>query len=76
MLLLFCSDDYNISLLSGKQPSYLPLREMSQDKLKVLKNYFKKNLAKRFICLSNSLAATPILFVKKPSDGLCLYVDY
>ena len=76
MLPLFCSDDYDILLLPGKQSSYSPLRRMSQNELKVLKNYLEENLAKRFICLSNSLAAASILFVKKSSGSLHLCVDY
>ena len=33
-------------------------------------------LDKGFICVSNSPAATLVLFAKKPSEGLRFYVDY
>lgn len=69
-------EDYDIPLLPGKQPPYSPLRGMSQDELRVLKKYLEENLAKGFIRPSNSPAAAPILFVKKPSGGLRLCVDY
>ena len=49
---------------------------MSWDELLVLKKYLKENLAKGFIRVGSSPAATPILFVRKPGGGLRLYVDY
>jgi len=49
---------------------------MSRDELLVLKKYLEENLAKGFIRVSSSPAATPILFVRKPGGGLRLYVDY
>lgn len=69
-------EDYDIPLLPGKQPPFTPLRGMSQDELRVLKKYLEENLAKGFIRLSNSPAAAPVLFVKKPSGGLRFCVDY
>lgn len=69
-------EDYDIPLIPGKQPPFTPLRGMSQDELKVLKKYLEENLAKGFIRLSNSPAAAPVLFVKKPSGGLRFCVDY
>ena len=76
MLLLFCSDNYNILLLSDKQSSYLPLKEMFQNELKILKNYFKKNLIKRFIHFNNSSTAVLILFIKKSLNNLYLCINY
>ncbi len=49
---------------------------MSRDELLVLKKYLKENLAKGFIRVSSSPVAAPILFVRKPGEGLRLYVDY
>ena len=43
---------------------------MSKDKLLVVKKYINKYLNKGFICLSISLAATPILLAKKPKGGI------
>ena len=43
---------------------------MSQNKLKVLDKTLKDYLSKNFICASKSLAAAPILFIKKPDRGL------
>ena len=49
---------------------------MSQDKLKVLQEYLHKNLEKGFIQSSSSPAASPVLFIKKPEEGLHFCVDY
>ena len=49
---------------------------MSKDKLLVIKKYINKYLNKGFICLSISLAATPILLTKKPGGGIQFYINY
>ena len=49
---------------------------MSRDELQVLKKYLEENLVKGFIRASSSPIAAPVLFVKKPSGGLRLCVDY
>ena len=76
MLLLPHSDNYDISLLKEKQSLFCNLREMSQDKLLMLKKYLKENLIKGFIWVSSSLIIMSILFVRKSKEELCLCVDY
>jgi hypothetical protein len=49
---------------------------MSRDELLVLKKYLEENLPKGFIRPSKSSAASPVIFIKKPSRGLRLCVDY
>jgi hypothetical protein len=40
------------------------------------KQYLVDNLGKGFIVPSQALYASPILFVKKPSGGLCFCIDF
>ena len=49
---------------------------MSRDELLVLKQYLDDHLKKCFIRPSSSPYSSPILFVRKPSGGLRLCVDY
>ena len=42
----------------------------------VVKKYINKILGKGFIYSSNSLFASLVLVVKKPSGGLRIYIDY
>ena len=49
---------------------------MSQDGLKVLKKYLKKNLSKGFIRASSFLAASSVFFTRKPRSILQFCVDY
>ena len=53
-----------------------PLYTMSQNELLVLCNTLNGLLDKGFICVSQSSAAAPVLFVKKPGGGLRFCVDY
>ena len=68
--------DCVIPLQPGKEPPFGPLRNMSQDELRVLKKYLEENLSKGFIRASSSPAAAPVLFVRKPQGGLRFCVDY
>ncbi|TKA43441.1 hypothetical protein B0A49_13588, partial [Cryomyces minteri] len=69
--------DFDHKILEeGKEPSFGSLYGMSQDELKVLRKYLDDNLQKGFIRASSSPAASPVLFVKKPSGGLRLCVEY
>jgi hypothetical protein len=68
--------DHKIELKPGKHPSFGPLYGMSQNELLVLQKYLKKNLAKGFIHISFSKAASPVLFARKPGSGLRFCVDY
>ncbi|KAF8752548.1 DNA RNA polymerase [Rhizoctonia solani] len=65
-----------IDLEDGKTPPFGPIYLLTQDERAALANYIDKNLAKGFICRSTSLAASPILFVKRKSSKLCLCVNY
>ena len=49
---------------------------MSKDEFLVLKKTLTEYLDKSFIRVSNSLAAAPVFFVKKPGGSLQFCVDY
>jgi hypothetical protein len=72
--------DHDIELLqeSGKDPEvpWGPLYSMSRDELLVLRKTLTELLDKQFIRVSNSSAAAPVLFVRKPGGGLRFCVDY
>lgn len=53
-----------------------PLYSMSRDELLVLRKTLTDLLEKGFVRVSNSPAAAPVLFVKKPGGGLRFCVDY
>src|SRR5699024_4346051 len=55
---------------------YGPLYSMSREELLVLRKTLNDLLDKGFIRVSNSPAAAPILFVKKPGGGIRFCVDY
>lgn len=62
----------------GKEPKvpWGPLYNMSRDELLVLRKTLTEYLDKGFIRVSNSPAAAPVLFVRKPGGGLRFCVDY
>ena len=72
--------DHRIELEStdGKEATapWGPLYSMSRDELLVLRKTLTDLLDKGFIRVSNSPAAAPVLFVKKPGGGLRFCVDY
>ena len=72
--------DHHIELLEeeGKKPTvpWGPLYNMSKDEFLVLRKTLTEYLDKSFIRVSNSSAAAPVLFVKKPGGGLRFCVDY
>ena len=68
--------DHTIRLTEGKKPGFGPLYNISRDELLVLDKYIKDNTAKGFIRSSQSEAASPVLFVRKPGGGIRLCVDY
>jgi hypothetical protein len=72
--------DHQIELekVDGKDPivPWGPLYNMSRDELLVLRRTLTDLLDKGFIRVSNSPAAAPVLFVKKPGGGLRFCVDY
>ena len=49
---------------------------MLRDELLVLRKMLLELLDKNFIRVSSSLAAAPVLFVRKPGGGLRFYCDY
>ena len=73
--------DHKIELekdVNGKTPEapWGPLYNMSRDELLVLRKTLNELLDKGFIRVSNSPAAAPVLFVKKPGGGLRFCCDY
>ena len=73
--------DHKIQLVpdeNGKLPTvpFGPLDSMSREELMVLRKTLNDLLDKGFIRVSNSPAAAPVLFVKKPGGGLRFCVDY
>ena len=67
-----------LNKVDGKLPEvpYGPLYAMSRDELLVLRRTLLDLLEKGFIRASNSPAASPVLFVRKPGGGLRFCVDY
>ncbi|KAF4474522.1 Transposon Tf2-8 polyprotein [Colletotrichum fructicola Nara gc5] len=59
-----------------KQPPWGPIYSMSKEELLFLRKTLTDLLDKGFIRASNSPAAAPILFVRKPGGGLRFCVDY
>lgn len=53
-----------------------PLYNMSREELLVLRKTLNEMLDKNFIRVSNSPAAAPVLFVRKPGGGLRFCCDY
>ena len=49
---------------------------MSKDENKKLKKYFRKNLDKGFIRVSQSPIALLVIFIKKLGGGLRFYMNY
>lgn len=73
--------DHNIELVKDKDSKdpevpYGPLYQMPRDELLVLRKMLTEYLDKGFIRVSNSPAAAPVLFARKPGGGLRFCVDY
>ena len=71
--------DHEINLVEGKTNDgipAMPLYQMSKDQLLVPRKTLTELLDNGFICVSNSLAAAPVIFVKNPGGGLQFCVDY
>jgi hypothetical protein len=49
---------------------------MFTEQLVALKEYLTENLRKKWIIPSGAKYGSPVLFAKKPNNGLRLYVDY
>jgi hypothetical protein len=50
--------------------------KLSENELKILRNYLNKNLERGYIQRSINLVNAPILFVFKKNGGFRLYVNY
>ena len=70
------SANYVIDLLDEKQSSYNSIYSLNEVELNILRNYIKINLANDFIRPSTFSTESSILFVKKPNEGLYLYMNY
>jgi len=57
-------------------PPYGPLYNMTPEELLVLRKTLTELLDKNYIRVSNSPAASPVLFARKPGGGLRFCVDY
>jgi hypothetical protein len=72
--------DYYIELekVDEKEPEvpWGRIYNMSRNKLLVLQKTLTEYLDKGFIRVSSSLAAIPVLFIRKPGGGLWFYIDY
>jgi hypothetical protein len=55
---------------------YSPLYNQSIDELCTTKQYLVDNLGKGFIIPSQVLYTLLILFIKKPSGGLCFCINF
>ena len=69
-------NEHGNKLEESKQPPYGPIYSLGPVKLETFKTYIKTNLANGFIRALKSPASTPILFVHKLNDSLCLCVNY
>ena len=68
--------DYKISLMSDKKLSFNSIYDIFQNELKVLKKYLNDNFIKEFIRSSFFSTTSFILFARKSSEKLHLYVNY
>jgi hypothetical protein len=69
--------DHKIELLPDAIPLRAhPLYSMSIEQLVALKEYLTENLRKEWIVPSGAKYGSPVLFAKKPNDGLRLCVNY
>ena len=68
--------DLLIELEKGKTPPFVPLYNLSETELAVLRKYLEEYLSKGWIRPSKSLAGANVLFAKKKDSSLRLCVDY
>jgi hypothetical protein len=68
--------DYPINLMPSIDPLYKPIYGLSENKLKVLKEYIEKALARGWIRESKSPIGMLVFFIPKKNGCLKLYVDY
>jgi hypothetical protein len=71
------SSDHKIELLPDATPLRAhPLYSMSTEQLVAFKEYLTENFRKEWIIPSGAEYNSPVLFAKKPNDGLRLCVNY
>jgi len=70
------SVDHKIPFAPGSKPFYGPIYNLCESELRYLKDYIDQMLERGWICLSESLFSSRILFVKRADGSLYRYVDY
>ena len=68
--------DHVIDLFFEKNSFFESIYNLSENELKMLKDYINKNFVNEFIVRSKFSTETLILFIKKKNDKLKLRVDY
>ena len=75
-LLLYRPYNYKIELEGETELTTSPLYKIILEELEIIKQYLIDNLDKGFIEASQSPYRAPVLFIWKPTGGLCFYIDY
>jgi hypothetical protein len=76
-LFLCCTAvNHKIKLTQANSLNYSLLYRMITKELFAVKEYLLENFYKEFIVFSSSFFASPVLFVVKPNNSLCFYIDY
>ena len=68
--------DHKIILKDGQQPTFMPLRKISQEELQALEDFIEENKPKGYIYKSTSSTRYLILFILKKNSKLRLYINY
>jgi hypothetical protein len=68
--------DHHIDLEDRKQPPVGPIYNLSEVESAALRDFPQENLARNFICPSQSACGAPALFIKKKDGSLRLCVDW
>lgn len=68
--------NHALELQEGTEPPHLPIYNMSERELKVLREYLDSAMSKGWIQPSSSPAGAPVLFAPKADGSLRLCVDY
>jgi hypothetical protein len=75
-LLNFTRVEHTISIEKDKKVLFSPIYSLLANKLRVLREYLKSSLAKKWIRHSKSPAGALILFILKKNSRLRLCVNY
>jgi len=68
--------NHHINLKEGKQPPFGPIYSLSKVESAALQDFLQENLARNFICPSQSACGAPMLFVKKKDGSLQLCINW